>query len=132
MSDKNIDKDIEIAEKFIKQIKTDNHYKDDNGWSGYYNTELKLLSQAIENVLAELEIKQKHLNFYEKHGSYKAKIEELSLELKTYKKIAETLVDFIMSCYESRMCLGIITGLEEKITFEDALDWARNEVLKDE
>ena len=58
--------------------------------------------------------------------------EKQDKEIETYKKIAETLVDFIMSCYESRMYLGIITGLEEKITFEDVLDWAKEEVLKKE
>lgn len=56
MSDKNIDKDIEIVKEFIK--------KDYEPWSFYekQGDELFELQEAIENVLSELEKKDKDNN----------------------------------------------------------------------
>lgn len=77
-----MEEDIKILERFIKQIKTDKFYEDNNGWSGYYNTELKILSQAIENVLEDNQTMRRQLNDAFNRGfihkeKIKAKIEEL-------------------------------------------------------
>lgn len=50
----NIEEAIESLNKFIKIVGS-KEYRDDNGWNGYYNTEMRYLGQAIETVLADRE-----------------------------------------------------------------------------
>ena len=47
---------IEIAKKFTKM-----DFSNPMGWTGYYDTELKELSQAIETVLSMLKEKDKEI-----------------------------------------------------------------------
>lgn len=47
-----IEEDIKNAEHFIKSIKTDKEYKEENGWHGYYNTEIVELARILENILS--------------------------------------------------------------------------------
>ncbi len=48
-----IEEDIKNAEHFIKSIKTDKEYKEENGWHGYYNTEIVELVRMLEHILSE-------------------------------------------------------------------------------
>lgn len=50
----NIEEAIESLNKFIKIVGS-KEYRDDNGWNGYYNTEMRYLGQAIETVIRALE-----------------------------------------------------------------------------
>lgn len=47
-----IEKDIKNAEHFIKSIKTDKEYEEENGWHGYYNKEIVELARMLENILS--------------------------------------------------------------------------------
>ena len=76
-----LDKDIEILKNLQEELKEDMAFFD-----------YKEVSEAIENVLSELEIKDKIIKTDEmmlkEDGIY---IQELKSELETYKKIAEKL-----------------------------------------
>ena len=48
-----IEEDIKNAEHFIKSIKTDKEYKEENGWHGYYNTEIVELARILDNILSD-------------------------------------------------------------------------------
>ncbi len=49
----NIEEDIKNAEHFIKSIKTDKEYKEENGWHGYYNKEIVELARMLEHILSD-------------------------------------------------------------------------------
>lgn len=48
-----IEEDIKNAEHFIKSIKTDKEYKEENGWHGYYNKEIVELTRILEHILLD-------------------------------------------------------------------------------
>ena len=48
-----IKEDIKNAEHFIKSIKTDKEYKEENGWHGYYNKEIVELTRILEHILSD-------------------------------------------------------------------------------
>lgn len=48
-----IEEDIKNAEHFIKSIKTDKEYKEENGWHGYYNKEIVELARILEHILSD-------------------------------------------------------------------------------
>ena len=78
---------IEIAKKFTKM-----DFSNPMGWTGYYDTELKELSQAIETVLNMLkensaEILQKNTELAEKN----AEIENLKADNKKINKILDEI-----------------------------------------
>ncbi len=53
MKENSIEEDIKNAEHFIKSIKTDKEYKEENGWHGYYNKEIVELARMLEHILSE-------------------------------------------------------------------------------
>ena len=57
----NIEEDIKNAEHFIKSIKTDKEYKEENGWHGYYNKEIVELARMLEHILSDYKRVQKEL-----------------------------------------------------------------------
>lgn len=52
MKENSIEEDIKNAEHFIKSIKTDKEYKEENGWHGYYNKEIVELARMLEHILS--------------------------------------------------------------------------------
>lgn len=52
MKENSIEEDIKNAEHFIKSIKTDKEYRDENGWHGYYNKEIVELARMLEHILS--------------------------------------------------------------------------------
>lgn len=82
-----IEEDIRNAEHFIKSIKTNKEYKEENGWHGYYNKEIVELARILQHILSdykrvlkeneELKSKNKTLeellqgNLYELYKYYK-------------------------------------------------------------
>lgn len=68
-----IEEDIKNAEHFIKSIKTDKEYKEENGWHGYYNKEIVELARILEHILLDYkrvlkeneELKQDRNNNYQ-------------------------------------------------------------------
>lgn len=67
------EEDIKNAEHFIKSIKKDKEYKEENGWHGYYNKEIVELARILENILSDYkrvlkeneELKQDRNNNYQ-------------------------------------------------------------------
>lgn len=53
MKEDSIEEDIKNAENFIKSIKTDKEYKEENGWHGYYNKEIVELARMLEHILSD-------------------------------------------------------------------------------
>lgn len=53
MKEDSIKEDIKNAEHFIKSIKTDKEYKEENGWHGYYNKEIVDLARISEHILSD-------------------------------------------------------------------------------
>lgn len=81
-----IEEDIKNAEHFIKSIKTDKEYKEENGWHGYYNKEIVELARILENILSDYKrvIKIKEVLLKE-NKELKEK------ENKIYKEVQESL-----------------------------------------
>lgn len=48
-----IEEDVKNAEHFIKSIKTDKEYKEENGWHGYYNKEIVEIARILEHILSD-------------------------------------------------------------------------------
>lgn len=48
----NIEDDVKILRKFINEAQDLNN---ENGWHGYYDVEIKAVSNALQNILSELE-----------------------------------------------------------------------------
>ena len=48
-----IEEDIKNAEHFIKSIKIDKEYKEENGWHGYYNEEIVELARILQHILSD-------------------------------------------------------------------------------
>ena len=42
-----------MQKHFIKSIKTDKEYKEENGWHGYYNKEIVELARILEHILSD-------------------------------------------------------------------------------
>lgn len=53
MKGNSIKEDIKNAEHFIKSIKTDKEYKEENGWHGYYNKEIVELARILQHILSD-------------------------------------------------------------------------------
>lgn len=73
-----IEEDIKNAEHFIKSIKTDKEYKEENGWHGYYNKEIVDLARILEHILSDYKrvLKENEL-LRQQNISYKNNIHEL-------------------------------------------------------
>ena len=111
MSDKNIDKDIEMLKEAVDVL---------TGNATSIKLDFEGTAQAIENVLSELE-KQK--NFVEHLGWNGERLQDLlnksDKELETYKKMVEKLADIVaLNTVPKEECNQCI------------IDWARKEVEK--
>jgi hypothetical protein len=53
VKENSIKEDIKNAEHFIKSIKTDKEYKEENGWHGYYNKEIVELARILQHILSD-------------------------------------------------------------------------------
>lgn len=86
MKENSIEKDIKIAERFIKSIKTDKEYKKE-GWHGYFNEEIVELARILEHILKEL---KRFENMYEaEHQIHLVRNEQLDRKQKAIIKCNE-------------------------------------------
>lgn len=78
MKENSIKEDIKNAEHFIKSIKTDKEYKEENGWHGYYNKEIVELVRILQHILSDYKrvLKENEL-LRQQNISYKNNIHEL-------------------------------------------------------
>ena len=75
-----IEEDIKNAEHFIKSIKTDKEYKEENGWHGYYNKEIVELARMLEHILSD----------YKRVLKENEELKELNCLVKRYFKLKDT------------------------------------------
>ena len=73
-----IEEDIKNAEHFIKSIKTDKEYKEENGWHGYYNKEIVELARILQHILSE------YKRVLKENEELKEKIREHTLLISPY------------------------------------------------
>ena len=78
MKENSIEENIKNAEHFIKSIKTDKEYQEENGWHGYYNKEIVELARMLEHILSDYKrvLKENEL-LRQQNISYKNNIHEL-------------------------------------------------------
>ena len=78
MKENSIEEDIKNAEYFIKSIKKDKEYKEENGFHGYYNKEIVELARILEHILSDYKriLKENEL-LRQQNISYKNNIHEL-------------------------------------------------------
>jgi len=73
-----IEEDIKNAEHFIKSIKTDKEYKEENGWHGYYNKEIVELARILEHILSDYKrVLKENERISSENGIGKRQYEEL-------------------------------------------------------
>lgn len=91
-----IEEDIKNAEHFIKSIKTDKEYKEENGWHGYYNKEIVELARILQHILSE----------------YKRVIKE-NEEIEEKDKIIQHMSKYILSLdIDKDICMKNTTNTE--------------------
>ena len=71
VKENSIEEDIKNAEHFIKSIKTDKEYKEENGWHGYYNKEIVELARILEHILSDYKRVLKENDCLKNHVHYK-------------------------------------------------------------
>lgn len=82
-----IEEDIKNAEHFIKSIKTDKEYKEENGWHGYYNKEIVELARILQHILSD----------YKRVLKENEKKDELIERMKKYLLKENKMCDFLES-----------------------------------
>ncbi len=87
MKENSIEEDIKNAEHFIKSIKTDKEYKEENGWHGYYNKEIVELARILQHILSD----------YKRVLKENEKKDELIERMKKYLLKENKMCDFLES-----------------------------------
>lgn len=88
-----IEEDIKNAEHFIKSIKTDKEYKEENGWHGYYNKEIVELARILEHIL------QDYKRILKENEELKNKIMEKELEIIGKEEYTKASMEEIIEQY---------------------------------
>ena len=91
MKENSREENIKNAEHFIKSIKTDKEYQEENGWHGYYNKEIVELARMLEHILSDYkrvlkeneELKEDYYNVINKIEN---KIDRFDYEFEKAKK----------------------------------------------
>ena len=81
------EEDIKNAEHFIKSIKKDKEYQEENGWHGYYNKEIVELARMLEHILSD----------YKRVLKENEKKDELIERMKTFLLKENKMCDFLES-----------------------------------
>lgn len=95
MKENSIEEDIKNAEHFIKTIKTDKEYKEENGWHGYYNKEIVELARMLEHILSDYKrVLKENEHKTEKIENQKAELATLNNKQKDFNKLQNTLKSY--------------------------------------
>jgi len=109
-----IKEDMKNAEYFIKSIKTDKEYKEENGWHGYYNKEIVELARILEHILSDYKRVLKENEKYKRLAEMNLKSAEefknnmcehrclLKNENKEQKELIEKMKKYLLK--ENKMC----------------------------
>ena len=82
MKENSIKEDIKNAEHFIKSIKTDKEYKEENGWHGYCNKEIVELARIFQHILSDYKRVLKENE--ELNKNYNSLIDKIILKIDEY------------------------------------------------
>ncbi len=133
MKENSIKEDIKNAEHFIKSIKTDKEYKEENGWHGYYNKEIVELARILQHILSDYkrvlkenellrkdiegwkkyceEIEEEQTEISNKNCKLEFEIEKLQKENEELKQDRNT--NYQMIALAQNEMLGYIQGYED-------------------
>lgn len=130
-----IEEDIRNAEHFIKSIKTNKEYKEENGWHGYYNKEIVELARILQHILSDYKRVLKENKELKKFITEGITIEPNS-PYKNYQ------LDFLRKNFipvqkvkdkieEEKLPLVIVGGRRNKKTLEYGIKLGRRYVLQE-
>lgn len=124
-----IEEDIKNAEHFIKSIKTDKEYKEENGWHGYYNKEIVELVRILQHILSDYKrvLKENEILKEEKEQAWEEwnNLEQESYE--TEQKLKQQIKESQKENKELKKdYYNVINKIENKI---DILDIAISECI---
>lgn len=129
MKENNIEKDIKIAERFIKSIKTDKEYKKE-GWHGYFNEEIVKLARILEHILKEL---KRFENMYEaEHQIHLVRNEQLDRKQKAIIKCNELENENKELKKENEELKNNTRKNENELEFDIDCDWIALQKILDE
>lgn len=95
MKENSIKEDIKNAEHFIKSIKKDKEYKEENGWHGYYNKEIVELARILEHILSDYKrVLKENEHKTEKIENQKSELAILNDKQKDFNKLQNTLKSY--------------------------------------
>lgn len=135
MKENSIEEDIRNAEHFIKSIKTDKEYKEENGWHGYYNKEIVEFARILQHILSDYKRVLKENEELKKFITEGITIEPNS-PYKNYQ------LDFLRKNFipvkkvkdkieEEKIPLTIVGGRKNKKTLEYGIKLGRRHVLQE-
>lgn len=79
MKENSREENIKNAEHFIKSIKTDKEYQEENGWHGYYNKEIVELARMLEHILSAYKrVLKENEQLRTEVNSLKGKLDEIN------------------------------------------------------
>lgn len=86
----NIEDDVKILRKFMNEAQDLNN---ENGWHGYYDVEIKAVSNAIEHILTEREQDKKRIQELEAENMQKD-LEKIGIKEDTEANMKEIIEKF--------------------------------------
>ena len=114
MKENSIEEDIRNAEHFIKSIKTNKEYKEENGWHGYYNKKIVEFARILQHILSDY---KRVLEMNESWKSYSEELEEKNTEISNKKCELEFEVEKLQKENEElkKDYYNVINKIENKI-----------------
>lgn len=95
MKENSREENIKNAEHFIKSIKTDKEYQEENGWHGYYNKEIVELARMLEHILSDYKrVLKENEHKTEKIENQKSELAILNNKQKDFNKLQNTLKSY--------------------------------------
>lgn len=133
MKENSIEEDIRNAEHFIKSIKTDKEYKEENGWHGYYNKEIVEFARILQHILSDykrvLKENEELKGLIAHKNGYTKKLEEDLFEnCSNYVVSVQKIKDKIE---KEKLPLVIIGGRKNKKTLEYGIKLGRRQALRE-
>lgn len=123
-----IEEDIRNAEHFIKSIKTNKEYKEENGWHGYYNKKIVEFARILQHILSDY---KRVLKENEELKDFKKQVTDIEstnfIKYKNYIPI-QKVKDKIE---EEKIPLTIVGGRKNKKTLEYGIKLGRRQALRE-
>ena len=137
MKENSIKEDIKNAEHFIKSIKTDKEYKEENGWHGYYHKEIVELTRILEHILSDYKRVLKENEELKEENEYNKILLDMNNNFTIDKKTGNYKWNVIEiqkikdKIKEEKMPLTIVGGIRNKKILEYGISLGRMQVLQE-